>query len=243
MALSLISINVEFDKHYDTVLPFLEKEAADVVCVQELFERDIARFEAVCGPLVAFAPDALHHEDASEILGSALFSRLPATNVTEHYYVGSRETVRQDDGKSDVGTHSLVAADIGSEGYRIATTHFMWTRDGQSTPEQLRTLDTLFGVLDSLNAFVLAGDFNAPRGNETFTRLASRYTDNIPRSYETSIDVEKHKTRDIPEARARVSKYMVDGLFTTPEYTAKDVRLEFGLSDHAAIIATIEKAA
>ncbi len=34
---------------------------------------------------------------------------------------------------------------------------------------------------------------------------------------------------------------MVDGLFTTPAYRASDVRLQFGVSDHVAIVATIEK--
>jgi hypothetical protein len=33
--------------------------------------------------------------------------------------------------------------------------------------------------------------------------------------------------------------YVVDGLFTTPEYKATDVGLVDGVSDHMAIVATI----
>ena len=81
--------------------------------------------------------------------------------------------------------------------------------------------------------FVLAGDFNAPRGGEIFSHIAERYTDNIPPHYTTSIDGTLHRAGPIP--------FMVDGLFTTPSYRAKGVHLEFGVSDHAAVAATIEK--
>ena len=37
----------------------------------------------------------------------------------------------------------------------------------------------------------------------------------------------------------RLGTYMVDGLFTTPGCQASDVRLQFGVSDHAAIVARL----
>jgi endonuclease/exonuclease/phosphatase family metal-dependent hydrolase len=100
------------------------------------------------------------------------------------------------------------------------------------------------GILETQGEFVLTGDFNAPRmhkGNpgEIFSAIASRYTDNIPVHYETSIDASLHrngKTRPLDF----VDK-MVDGLFTTPVYTAHDVGLHFGVSDHAAVSAIISK--
>jgi endonuclease/exonuclease/phosphatase family metal-dependent hydrolase len=127
--------------------------------------------------------------------------------------------------------------------YTIATTHFTWSPKGEANDDQRRDQAALFAILDSLGEFAFAGDFNAPRGKETFSKFAERYQDNIPPHYETSIDVTLHKTRNNPVENARVGKYMVDGLFTTPQYQASNVRLEFGISDHAAIIATIEKTA
>jgi exonuclease III len=32
--MKLININIEGDKHFDTVIPFLEKEKPDVLCLQ-----------------------------------------------------------------------------------------------------------------------------------------------------------------------------------------------------------------
>ncbi len=67
--------------------------------------------------------------------------------------------------------------------------------------------------------------------------LAPKYKDNIPSHYKTSIDAALHRAgKERPEGLA---DKMVDGLFTTPGYTAVDVRLQFGVSDHAAIVATI----
>ncbi len=244
MALSLVSVNIEWDKHLDTVLPFLREERADVTCVQELLEQDIALFEEACGQLIMYSPVGYLERGTMLTIGCGIFSRVPFIERGERYYVGARDTIRVDDEKSDIGTHVLSYGSFAKEGveYRIATTHLTWSKDGESTAEQLEDLNKLFAELDSIGEFALCGDFNAPRGRETFSRLAAKYQDNIPTECTTSIDMRVHKTKDIPEARARVATYMVDGLFTTPGYSAKDVRLQFGVSDHAAIVATIEKA-
>ena len=64
--------------------------------------------------------------------------------------------------------------------------------------------------------------------------------DNIPSSYRTSIDVPRHRLR---ETKANeLSQNMVDGLFTTPAYSAHDVFLVDGVSDHMAIVAQLERA-
>lgn len=245
MGLSLVSVNIEWDRHLDTVLPFLRQTQADVVCIQELLERDIPLFEEGCGPLVIYSPMAYLDRGTLFPFGCGIFSRYPAKNAGERYYVSSREAIGILDEKGDSGAHAVAYADIAKEGasYRIATTHFTWTKGGESTPGQLEDLGTLMRELDALGEFALCGDMNAPRGRETFAALAARYQDNIPASYATSIDAELHKTRDNPTERARVATYMVDGLFTTPEYIASDVSLQFGVSDHAAVVATIGKAA
>src|SRR3989338_3132306 len=47
--MKLISINIELNKHYETVLSFLKKEKPDVVCLQELLEEDFERFKQELG--------------------------------------------------------------------------------------------------------------------------------------------------------------------------------------------------
>ncbi len=137
--MKLISINIEINRHYDTVLNFLKKEKPDVVCLQEVLEDDLP----------------------------------------------------------------------------------------------FQVVDFLLKSLDSMPEFVLCGDTNAPRGNETFSRLATKYKDNIPAEYKTSIDQKLHRVKGI--------MFMVDGLFTTSSCIASNVRLQDGVSDHMAVLAEIEK--
>lgn len=98
---------------------------------------------------------------------------------------------------------------------------------------QQRLLPKLLETLGSFPELILAGDFNAPRGGEVFGTIAARYKDNIPPEYKTSIDGGLH--------RAGKLEYMVDGLFTTPQYIASKVRLIDGVSDHMAIVAEINR--
>ncbi|MEA2056412.1 MAG: hypothetical protein U9O78_01685, partial [Patescibacteria group bacterium] len=43
--MKLISVNIEGDKHLDKVLPFLKKEQANVICLQEIYEHQQKNFE------------------------------------------------------------------------------------------------------------------------------------------------------------------------------------------------------
>lgn len=244
MALSLVSLNIEEEKHLNLVVPFLEASAADVVCVQELMEADIPALETACGPCVSFAPEMLILRDGTpHARGSGIFSRLPASDAGAKYYVGSAETVRIDPGEKDWGTHAAAHASIEKDGttYRLLNVHGTWTPGGETTPAQLEDCAALLAAIAPLAPFVLVGDFNARRGGEAFAAIAAQYTDNIPAEYETSIDLDLHRARE--HAAHQLSRNMVDGLFTAPGYSAKNVRLQFGVSDHAAVIATIEKTA
>ena len=243
MALSLVSVNVEHYRHLDRVIPFLKAEAPDVTCVHELDERDVPAFEEACGPCVLYMREGTRDLGRGlSTFGAGMFARVPTKDARALYYYGSAETIREDDGHSDWGTHVLGVLDAAKDGetYRIATTHFTWSERGAFDANQQRDLGALLPLLDSLGDVVFTGDLNAPRGREVFGTLAERYQDNIPQEHATSIDIDLHRAGKTH--REQLSDKMVDGLFTTPRYLAKDVRLQFGVSDHAAVVATIEKA-
>ena len=83
----------------------------------------------------------------------------------------------------------------------------------------------------------MCGDFNAPRGGEIFSALATRWHDNIPGTYHTSLDLSLHKAGKVDGER--LATLMVDGLFTTPGYRTSRVELVPGVSDHCAIVAEV----
>ena len=71
-------------------------------------------------------------------------------------------------------------------------------------------------------------------------RLSARYEDAIPNSYVTSLDSTFHRGYQNPVEVKNVARFMVDYLFLSKKYAASGVRLQFGLSDHAAIVASID---
>lgn len=246
MALSLISLNIERNKHHETFLPFLAERMPDVFCVMELYENDISRVRETLGAVdYRFAPMTRYD---GNVEGVGIFSRFPITSSDVRLYGGNDGPLTDFDNKMDPAgnrqtqSYLAVLATIEKEGvaYDIAATHFTWTPDGFPDDFQRKDIKSLLAALEDKKEIILCGDFNAPRGMEIFAELAARYKDNIPLEYETSLDGAFHRAWNTDP---RIRKYMVDGLFTTPEYTAKDVSLQFGVSDHAAIVATIEKAA
>ncbi len=246
--IKLVSLNIERSKHLDLVIPFLEREKPDVACLQEVMEYDVALLEKALGASCFYSPQTRHGaEGKSGLFGPAIFSSLRARHREERYYWGTPDTIFDFDftnasTKHATENHAVSFCDMEKDGasFRIANTHFTWTPDGQPDDFQREDMTKMLEVLAGMNDFVLCGDFNAPRGGEIFSILAAKYKDNIPSHYTSSLDPNLHRIAKTKphELEGR----MVDGLFSTPAYQISDVRLEFGVSDHAAIVATIEKA-
>lgn len=254
MALSLVSLNIEGSKHLATALPFVVSRNADIVCIQELLGRDIKRFEEAFGapcfyaPMTLLPPGApLNQTEEPVPFGIGMFSRVPLTGQRLHYIHEAPEGIRnfiEDTTHTKRQTQHvlMLVSDVEKDGiqYRIGTTHFTWTPEGDADEYQREDIETLFSIAHVEAPLTLCGDFNAPRGREIFSALTTRFKVNIPAHYATSIDVSLHRNGKI---RPRdFDDKMVDYLFTTSTYTAKNVELVFGVSDHAAIVATIEKA-
>jgi exonuclease III len=247
----LISVNIERDLHYATVIPFLKKENPDVVCLQEVFKEDLCLFEESLGMSSYFVPMALYRrKDESggvplcATIGVAILARAPFNSSFSYIYkVPTNEEIplfkKPVDSLVERNFLNIVLAccDITFQDedmpYRILTTHFTWTPTGDSTVYQIEDIQELLDQLSLQGAFVLCGDFNAPRGNESFAMIAEKYKDNIPSEYNSSIDPELHRVPGI--------KYMVDGLFSTPGYGIKEVSLVEGVSDHKAIVASLQR--
>jgi len=220
--MKLISVNIETNRHTKTVLDFLKKENADVVCVQELLEEEIYFYEEelnLKGVFQAFSyiKHPIYVDLDSKKQGVGIFTK----NIIDSgsiFYFGKEENLKKsfDDYMSNISfqkNYALVWVDIKNSAglvFRFITTHLPVTKEGESSPFQLEVLDGLLTSISHLGEFVLCGDMNAPRGNETFRRINEKYKDNIPLEYKTSIDQNLHRVKGI--------QFMVDGLFTTSKY-------------------------
>src|SRR3989344_221067 len=242
-SLKLVCLNIEKDRHLDRIIPFLSEQMPDVFCAQEVYESSIPAIAgALPGSSYVYVPmTGWPKESPPQMQGVAIFSRFPVKAQDVRYYVGAPGQVPDSDDNDpltyNANNRPLVICDVekGGDVFRICTTHFTWTPDGQPTDEQRKDMKALLALLDDAGELVLAGDFNVPRGGELFGMLAARYKDNVPSHYTTSIDGDLHK-------RGQLNR-MVDGIFSTPAYSVSGVEMICGVSDHCALIATVSKTA
>ncbi len=238
----LVSINVELNRHNDSVASFLARERPDVICLQEVLESEMPHYGETLGMEGRFEPMALHQlpkfrgvAGLSETpFGLAIFSRYPAVFSVDYYCGSPNEIPKMRDPLEPINRMLLSAkCEVGGRSFVIGTTHFTWTPDGSVSEAQRRDLGGLIAALARHPEVVLCGDFNAPRGGEVWSELASRYKDNIPIAYDSSLDPVLHRTRG-------TRRLLVDGLFSTPAYRVSEARLVEGVSDHKAVVGAIE---
>ncbi|MBY0110713.1 endonuclease/exonuclease/phosphatase family protein [Patescibacteria group bacterium] len=253
MALSLVSINIEGGLHLEKVQAFIEEAQPDVLCIQELLKSDIPLLEELMGGKCFYAPmmvlpagTRIAPKGETVVMGVGIITRLPRSREVVHYYHRSAEDMPvfidgSPEEKRKTQHCVLAVSEVMYEGalYRIGTTHFTWTPRGNADEYQRTDIRALLSLLKKESPVIVCGDFNAPRGGEIFSLLAREYKDNIPVHYKTSLDISVHRAGETDGEN--LSKLMVDGLFTSPEYEARDVSLRLGVSDHAAIVAMLEK--
>lgn len=242
--IKLISLNIEGDKHLDQIISFLQKEKADVLCLQEVFDEDLSLLEKSLNMKGEFVAEVVIKRknylriNPRGAIGLLILTRGRVAEVKRYYYVGNDRVIPEfSDTDNNIHNRILLLIKIlkGGREFTIATTHFTWSPEGKATPRQHRTLDSLFKIFNKNNIreCILCGDFNAPRGGDIFSRLAKKFTDNIPEEILTTIDPNLHRVKNLQR--------MVDGLFTTREYECHNVRVIGGLSDHKAIVGLVKK--
>lgn len=247
--MKLISLNIEGHRHLaERTIPFLLNGKPDVVCLQEVFAVDFPHLKHALGMDGLFIPMAtvdkvsIHQSHALGEWGVALLSKIPGTLFDAATYVtkpGKPIPIFFDQGDPNSMNRVLAWATVpvgdSNNSYTIATTHFTWSPKGSYTQEQADTLQDLLQLTQKLPPHILCGDFNSPRiagENNAFAQLAKVYTDTIPPEVTTSLDGQWHKAGQL--------ELMVDGLFSSAEYKVSNVEVVGGVSDHKALVATVE---
>lgn len=256
-AIKLLTLNVEINRHWDTILPFLEHEAPEVLCLQEVFDRDAEMLAKRFGYGYIHIPitkQLSNPKDAASFvpMGPALLTTLPLKNKNRAYYYEPAPTIQEYRGATVADKRAtihqgMVWGTVEKDGmeFTVASNHFTWTPDGQPNENQDCDLPALFKILDGIPSLVICGDFNVPRGPEDriYRALTERFEDNVPQSIETTMDIPNHRVRNDPVQSKRLATFVVDYIFSTPEYEVSGVRRVCGLSDHCALIASVGRRA
>lgn len=241
MEIKILNLNIEGDKHLSQVIRLVERENPDIVCLQEVFEEDFhmlhRRFgmQGIFMPTVWIDSAGLPGFGKNGPFGVALFSRLPGKFSGDYYFKRRGSELPRYKGKPNAGHRCLVWQKTGN-GLTVATTHFTWSKNGQTTEKQRRELRMLMKLLaNKVKVDVLCGDFNAPRGKKIWGLLAEKFIDNIPPEAKTTLEPNLHYSHGV--------KLVVDGFFTKPngKSTVKSLQLIGGVSDHLAVSAIMQE--
>ncbi len=244
--LKLISVNMEGEKHFPRILNLIATENPDVICLQECTE-EFLRILQKQGFTTSFCVMRWQiQNDVAYQEGNAIATKVPHTAISKHFYRPDHTLPITVPTPNDLKHHNIIIAQVpDSDGtlYTIATTHGIYTPNGLPDEHQREGIKKLLSLLLSEKPHILCGDFNIPRGfNSLHEEITKLYQDMIPAEYQSSLDRTWHvhgKNQNLTEPI--FDSYMVDYLFTKPEYTVTNVRLQFGVSDHAAVIAQIDK--
>jgi hypothetical protein len=241
-SLHLLDLNIENDKHVDLVLPFFKKINPEVLVIQELFEDFVEPFSQQLKMECVFTPLCLKNrkidnQNKSIRWGQAIFTNQKIIQSKSIFYVGSENNIKlfDIDNQRETRFKALTVVNIkkASSVFTVGTSHFTAATSKLTTDEQREDFIKLKTVLASFPDIILTGDFNTPRGGEIYSQLSRMYKDNFPPEYTTSIDKNFHRDGDI--------QCVVDGLFTTPQYSVSQIKIHDGVSDHFAIEAAISR--
>jgi len=232
MSLKLITVNIEGNEHLDLVIPFLKKEKADIICMQEVLGENVEQLEKETGLKAYFFRTHTNTDQFNLLQGVAILTNLKHSIVAKHYYLGTESIVVSNDPNQFSRVVGVMKVIKDKKEFTIATTHFTWSPKGRANDLQRKSLQDLLKDLKPYPEHILCGDFNAPKGKEIFISLAKKYKDNIPKSVDSTLDPLLHRVKGL--------KYVVDYVFSTKAYKVTDVKVVEGISDHKAIIAKID---
>lgn len=246
--MKLLHLNVEISRHEKVILPFLIQQNPDIICLQEAGVNYIKMLQQL-NYHVTYLPRCISESPSNsnqEEDGVLIATKEAHTPVTHYYYQHSTETPKETFNET-LGrmtcNQGVIFVTLADSGICVANTHFTWTPNGgRATPAQNTDMTNLLGWLEKRPAHILCGDFNLARSSHPlYNTLTESYTDTIPAKYASSMDKTTHRFGDDPTRSILFSDYMVDYVFTQPLYTATDVKLHFGISDHAGVTAVVEK--
>lgn len=235
------TINIEGQRHLSEVRAFLTEEKPDIVCLQEACNDDIPELARLLGAQAEFITLGKSPEHSTQnwevdgTWGIAILSTFPVQSSMHAFYKGDASEVPDlVKGNPNAVRRAILVQELDTpEGVlKVATTHFTWTPDGGTTPEQQRDFAQLSSILENTQPDILCGDFNAARGkNPVFDELAQRYQDNIPSHITTTIDPVLHRAKNL--------QLVVDGIFSGPRVRVENVQVHTGVSDHCAVTAEL----
>ncbi len=230
-SLTVISLNIEHDKHLDKIVPIVMRIHPDVCCFQEALlssvpklSRDLDLPHSYYVPLANGSQTKSWNMAPDDQWGMLFLSKVAFQNKGLFCYAGDAAVIPEINEHPNSPRRAVAWIKISK--FTLLQTHFTWTPVyfGGVTPEQSADFSKLLAGLDQFSSGILCGDLNSPRGMSLWSQLANRFTDYTPPEIVTTIDPQLHKAGDL--------KIVVDCVFGWGDHQVTGTKLLTGVSDH-----------
>jgi exonuclease III len=260
--IKIIHLNIERDKHIETVTKFFDSEKADIICLCEVAESSAQKWAKMFGYEFVFS--ALFNSSDGKY-GSAILSKksiLESSNLRYDEEISNNLpfiTFNNDYKNTDYkrpkdrflyhyAVLTITVENDKGKKITISTTHFPVTDhfspglpdhvyNEPSDIEELNHTRVLFDKFMSLiknisNPIIFTADINNPRGEYVYDTLAHELIDLTPQDVVSTIDPDLHYRKGL--------SLVVDTIMISPDVQAEKVNVISGVSDHKAIIALLD---
>jgi endonuclease/exonuclease/phosphatase family metal-dependent hydrolase len=245
----ILSLNVwEGGLLWNNISQFLQKENADIMCLQEVFDSDLKqlnRFQTMKNlrnlfPAYHYSYAPQMHEictDGEGDSGNAIFSRFPLTQPHTVFLRGTYEKIIRDESKGFTRYPSnaqFVRTTINDKTLHIGNVHGVWNTHGKDTPERLRMSELIINEITGKKPLILAGDFNLNPDTES-VHLIEKQLVNVCK--ENIISTFNMKYKNDPGFATAI----VDMFFASPNISIISKRIpDDDVSDHKPLIVEVE---
>ncbi len=265
MILKILHLNVERNRHLDSVFKLIQQEKPDLVCLEEAMHTKVKEIASKLKYNLAFAPLIIIQEDSEEdAQGPAILSKLPIVNIKKYRYndnpqesipVRTINNIISHKGKRPQDrfsyTYTLLSIEIKlSDGLTLtlATTHFPVV-DHASPGLTDHQLDNLQDIkeLEHSDIFLqrLISKLRILKNPLIFTadlnNSRGEYIyDSLANELIDIVPESVLSTIDPKLHRRSWLKLVVDTIMISPDISVEDFKLMENVSDHKALISRLK---
>ncbi|HEU5122000.1 MAG TPA: endonuclease/exonuclease/phosphatase family protein [Candidatus Saccharimonadales bacterium] len=254
MKLKVITLNLWIGGLlFDEIVAFLEKEAADIVMLQEVMETKDTKLPAhyysieslqakLNYPYTDFAPTLVNKFPWVKVTeGNAVLSRFPIKDRGVAYFEApfDESNLRNIFDPSTYATTPRnlehVVLDTPAGDINVFNFQGVWDLDGDNvSPQRERMRDVILQEIDGKQNVILAGDTNAKHTNPVMRDIEKQLTNVFGDSLTTSFNMRR---KDNPGYATAV----VDMIYVSPDISVLEKSCpDIDISDHLPLIATLE---
>lgn len=248
MSIKLITLNVWKGVLLPALVSFFRKEAADLLCLQEVFDGprslpDRFRAHSILArelgyPYSAFAAECLYDLEMGRIPhGNAIYSRFPLTEEETIFYdVPFRDDYVDSPGNYEFHPRNLqhVRLDGGGVTLDVFNTHGIYGLTGKDNQRRLRMSRMIVHAIKGKARLILAGDFNLPPDTQTIRNIEKHFRNVFQDALVTTFNMKRKEDPDY-------GKVVVDMIFTS-----RNIRIlrrsspKVDISDHLPLVCELE---